>query len=231
MASALAERLIVALDVPDRETALGWVERLPQVQWWKVGLELFTAAGPVILTDLKARRKSVFLDLKYHDIPRTVARACQVAARYGVDLLTLHAAAGSEALAQAQAAVAGYPLKLVAVTLLTSIGPEQFSQEFVTPLALEDYVLHWAQVAQRAGLAGVVCSPWDVRRIKQTVGPDFLCVCPGIRWQGMVADDQRRTWTPQATLAAGADYVVLGRPLLQAEHPEQVWRALVAPEG
>ncbi|MDW8466849.1 MAG: orotidine-5'-phosphate decarboxylase [Chloroherpetonaceae bacterium] len=227
MPISLAERIIVALDVADWETALAWLNRLPQVQWWKVGLELFTAVGPAILTELKARQKSVFLDLKYHDIPRTVSRACQVATQYGVDLLTVHATAGSETLAQAQAAVAGHPLKLLAVTLLTSIGPEQLHREFATSLTATDYVLHWARVARQVGLAGVVCSPQEVSQIKQTLGSDFLCVCPGIRWQEQTSDDQHRTWTPQAALAAGADYLVIGRPILQAQDPEHVWQTLM----
>ncbi|APB33463.1 orotidine 5'-phosphate decarboxylase [Gloeomargarita lithophora Alchichica-D10] len=221
-----ADRIIVALDVPDGDTALRWVERLPEVRWWKVGLELFTAAGPGIINQLKQRQKSVFLDLKYHDIPQTVARACQVALDYGVDFLTLHATAGSLALTQAQTTVAPSSLKLLAVTLLTSIDPEQFSQEFASNLGLDDYVLHWARLAQRAGLAGVICAPQEVAVLKQTLGADFLCVCPGIRWQA-TPDDQQRPCPPQAALAAGADYLVIGRPILQAPHPEQVWQELM----
>jgi orotidine-5'-phosphate decarboxylase len=227
----LAERIIVALDVPDGETALRWVERLPAVQWWKVGLELFTAAGPGILTQLKRHQKSIFLDLKYHDIPQTVARACHVAVDYGVDFLTLHATAGSRALAQAQATVAPSSLKLLAVTLLTSTGAEQFTQEFHSRLEMDDYVRHWAQVAQRAGLAGVICSPQEVAGLKQSLGADFLCVCPGIRWSvhetPSAPDDQHRTCTPQAALASGADYLVIGRPILQAPDPERVWQELM----
>ncbi len=222
----LAERIIVALDVPDGETALQWVERLPQVRWWKVGLELFTAAGPAILYQLKQRHKSIFLDLKYHDIPQTMARACQVAAGYGVDFLSVHATAGSIALAQAQAAIAPSSLKLLAVTLLTSTSAQQFAQEFASCLGMAEHVQHWAQVAYRAGVAGVICAPQEVPVIKKTLGRDFLCVCPGIRWQ-TTADDQQRICTPQAALAAGADYLVIGRPILQAPNPEQVWHELM----
>ncbi|WAS05553.1 orotidine-5'-phosphate decarboxylase [Gloeomargaritales cyanobacterium VI4D9] len=224
--TGLADRIIVALDVPDADTALSWVERLPAVRWWKVGLELFTAAGPAILTQLKRREKSIFLDLKYHDIPQTVARACQVAVEYGVDFLSLHATGGSLALAQAQATVARSSLRLLAVTLLTSTGREQFTQEFASRLDMDAYIQHWAAVAQQAGLAGVICSPWEVARLKKHLGADFLCVCPGIRWQAS-ADDQQRTCTPQSALAAGADYLVIGRPILQAPDPEQVWQELM----
>lgn len=197
----LADRIIVALDVPDADTALQWVERLPAVRWWKVGLELFTAAGVKVITELKRREKSVFLDLKYHDIPQTVQRACQVAADLGVDFLTLHATAGSLTLTQAQRTVAHRSLKLLAVTLLTSISAEQFTREFPSHLSLNEYILHWARIAQQAGLAGVVCSPQEVGMLKQTLGKDFLCVCPGIRWQTTApADDQNRTSTPSAAL-------------------------------
>ncbi|MEN9206677.1 MAG: orotidine-5'-phosphate decarboxylase [Gloeomargarita sp. GMQP_bins_120] len=230
MTPSLARRIIVALDVADGESALAWVDRLPQVQWWKVGLELFTAAGPGILRELKARQKSIFLDLKYHDIPRTIARACRVAAHYGVDLLTLHATAGSAALTAAQGAIAGSGLRLIAVTLLTSIDQEQLRREWATPWTTTEYVLHWARLAHQSGLAGVVCSPQEVAQVKQTLGPDFLCVCPGIRWLEEDEDDQRRTWTPQAALAAGADFLVIGRPLLQAARPEQVWQRLMQME-
>jgi orotidine-5'-phosphate decarboxylase len=222
----LADRIIVALDVPDETVALQWVERLPEVRWWKVGLELFTAAGPRMLTYLKQRHKSIFLDLKYHDIPQTVARACQVVAGYGVDFLSIHATAGSLALAQAQAAVAHSSVKLLAVTLLTSTGVPQFDQEFASRLRVAEYVQHWAQVAYRAGVAGVVCAPQEVPLIKQTLGTHFLCVCPGIRWHS-TGDDQQRTCTPQAALAAGADYLVIGRPILQAPDPAQVWHELM----
>jgi len=224
--TSLADRIMVALDVPDADTALTWVERLPGVQWWKVGLELFTAAGPAILTQLKRRGKSIFLDLKYHDIPQTMTRACQVAMEHGVDFLTLHATAGSLALAQAQATVAPSSLRLLAVTLLTSTGREQFTQEFASRLDMDAYIQHWAAVAHRAGLAGVICSPWEVASLKKNLGADFLCVCPGIRWQAG-SDDQQRTCTPQTALAAGADYLVIGRPILQAPHPEQVWQELM----
>ncbi|MEN9215654.1 MAG: orotidine-5'-phosphate decarboxylase [Gloeomargarita sp. DG02_4_bins_56] len=225
----LANRIIVALDVPDGDTALQWVEHLPDVRWWKVGLELFTAAGVPIIRELKRREKSVFLDLKYHDIPQTVQRACQVVADLGVDFLTLHASAGSLTLTQAQHTVAHRSLKLLAVTLLTSISSEQFTREFHSHLRLDEYILHWARLAQQAGLAGVVCSPQEVGMLKRTLGSDFLCVCPGIRWQTAAAsDDQNRTCTPQAALAAGADYLVIGRPILQADQPQRVWQELMA---
>ncbi|MEN9215722.1 MAG: orotidine-5'-phosphate decarboxylase [Gloeomargarita sp. HHBFW_bins_162] len=220
------DRIIVALDVPDVKTALEWVERLPQVRWWKVGLELFTAAGSTIIRELKQREKSIFLDLKYHDIPQTVQRACQVAVDLGVDFLTLHAPAGSVTLTQAQNTVAQSSLKLLAVTLLTSISSEQFTQEFQSNLSMNDYILHWAEIAHRAGLAGVICSPQEVAMIKQTLAKDFLCVCPGIRWQ-VGADDQNRTCTPQAALAAGADYLVIGRPILHSPDPHQTWQELM----
>lgn len=156
-------RLIVALDTASWEQALKWVDRLPQVLWWKVGLELFTAVGPQILQALKERGKRIFLDLKLHDIPHTVGRAAQVAVGYGVDLLTVHAAGGSAMLRAAVAATQGSSCRLLAVTLLTSLGPDQVRQELGVERDPGDYVLQLARLALDQGVSGLVCSPrkWD----------------------------------------------------------------------
>ncbi len=213
-------RLIVALDTASWEQALEWVDRLPQVLWWKVGLELFTAVGPQIFQALKERGKRIFLDLKLHDIPHTVGRAAQVAVGYGVDLLTVHAAGGSAMLRAAVAATQGSSCRLLAVTLLTSLGPEQVRQELGVERDPGDYVLQLARLALDQGVSGLVCSPQEVGRLRQALGPEVLLVTPGIRFGDPEAeDDQQRVCTPEAALRAGADYLVVGRPITAAADP------------
>lgn len=221
-----AERVIVALDVPTAAAAIALVDRLPQVAFWKVGLELFVSSGPQILAELSARHKRVFLDLKFHDIPNTVAGACRSAAQFGVDLLTVHAAGGRAALEAAQAAaVAGAtaagkkPPSLLAITLLTSLNPRSLAFELKIPLELPEYVLQMALMAQESGIAGAVCSPQEVEQLRQVCGDAFLLVCPGVRPTWAEAGDQSRTVTPAQAIKAGADYLVIGRPITAAEDP------------
>ncbi|ABC99867.1 orotidine-5'-phosphate decarboxylase [Thermostichus sp. MS-CIW-21] len=224
-------RLIVALDTASWEQALKWVDRLPQVLWWKVGLELFTAVGPQILQALKERGKRIFLDLKLHDIPHTVGRAAQVAVGYGVDLLTVHAAGGSAMLRAAVAATQGSSCRLLAVTLLTSLGPDQVRQELGVERDPGDYVLQLARLALDQGVSGLVCSPQEVGRLRQALGPEVLLVTPGIRLGDPEAeDDQRRVCTPAAALRAGADYLVVGRPITAAADPVSAWQRFQAVE-
>ncbi|MFO8039094.1 MAG: orotidine-5'-phosphate decarboxylase [Sodalinema sp.] len=222
----ISERIIVALDVPDLETAISQVAQLPNVQFWKVGLELFISAGPPILDHLKARDKRIFLDLKLHDIPNTVAGACRSAARYGVDLLTLHATAGRPALKAAQraleegAAAAGQPLpRAIAITLLTSLNARELAFDLQVPIELPEYALKMALLAQESGLAGAVCSPQEAQQLRQICGREFLLVCPGVRPSWAVSGDQQRVMTPQEALQAGANYLVMGRPITQADDP------------
>lgn len=229
-----SHRAIVALDVPTYDAAIAIVDRLPEVSFWKVGLELFVSAGPTILDALKERDKRIFLDLKFHDIPNTMAGAARMAGRFGVDLFTVHAAAGAAALqavreaADAGAAEVGAPPpKPIAVTVLTSITPRQLALELKVSLELSDYALQMALLAQDAGLAGAVCSPQEVAELRDRCGPDFLFVCPGVRPIWADPGDQRRTLTPAATMDAGADYLVIGRPVTAAEDPERAWAAIV----
>ncbi|WP_373528022.1 orotidine-5'-phosphate decarboxylase [Nostoc sp.] len=227
------QRVIVALDLPDEESAIALVEQLPQVVFWKVGLELFTSTGPKILEVLKSRQKRIFLDLKFDDIPNTVAGACRSAARYGVDLLTIHATCGIEALkgateaAQGGAAQAGVkPPKLIAITLLTSISARQLAFELKIPLELPEYALEMALMAQESGLDGVVCSPQEVAQLRQSCGDDFLLVCPGVRPTWADIGDQKRSLTPAQAIIAGADYLVIGRPITAAVDPELAWKKI-----
>ncbi len=230
-----SDRLILALDTPSLEQALQWVDRLPQVLWWKVGLELFTAVGSPILKALKERGKRIFLDLKLHDIPNTVGRATQVAVGYGVDLLTIHASGGSVMLRAAVEAAQSSPCRLLAVTLLTSLGPEQVRQELCIEADPSDYALHLAQLAQAQGFTGLVCSPQEVSRLRQALGPDVLLVTPGIRLSPSdtghgasppLEDDQQRIWTPARALQAGADYLVVGRPVMASPDPVVAFQQL-----
>ncbi|MEH2014276.1 orotidine-5'-phosphate decarboxylase [Nostoc sp.] len=227
------QRIIVPLDVPDEESAIALVDQLPQVVWWKVGLELFTSTGPKILKVLKSRQKRIFLDLKFHDIPNTVAGASRSAASYGVDLLTIHATCGINALkaareaAQEGAAQAGVkPPKLIAITLLTSISARQLAFDLKIPLELPEYALEMALLAQEAGLDGAVCSPQEVAQLRQTCGDDFLLVCPGVRPTWADKGDQKRSLTPAQAIIAGADYLVIGRPITTATEPELAWKRI-----
>jgi orotidine-5'-phosphate decarboxylase len=227
------DRIIVPLDVASEAAAIALLDQLPQVTFWKVGLELFVNCGPVILTLLKARQKRIFLDLKLHDIPNTVAGACRAAAHYGVDLLTIHATAGQVALRAAQAALkegsdqAGLPPPaLIAVTLLTSLSSRELAFELKIPLELPEYTLTMALLAQDSGLSGAVCSPQEVEQLRQTCGDQFLLVCPGVRPRGSQAGDQRRSLTPAATIKAGADYLVIGRPITTAPDPGTVFQQI-----
>lgn len=224
---SLADKIIVPLDVSTEAAALALIDRLPQVTFWKVGLELFVSSGARILETLKARDKKIFLDLKFHDIPNTMAGACRSVARYGVDLLTVHAAAGQVALQSAQsaaieaaAAVDLPPPNLIAITVLTSLTPRALAFELKIPLELEDYALQMALLAKDCGLAGAVCSPQEVARLRDTCGKDFLLVCPGVRPTWAERGDQQRAMTPAAALKAGANYLVIGRPITTAADPE-----------
>jgi orotidine-5'-phosphate decarboxylase len=227
------QRIIVPLDVANEESAIALVDQLPQVGFWKIGLELFTSTGPNILELLKSRQKRIFLDLKFHDIPNTVAGACRSAGRYGVDLLTIHATSGKDALkaaieaAQEGAAQAGVkPPKLIAITLLTSISARDLAFDLKIPLELPEYALEMALLAQEMGLDGAVCSPQEVAQLRQTCGNDFLLVCPGVRPNWADKADQKRSLTPAQAIQAGADYLVIGRPITAASDPELAWKRI-----
>ncbi len=222
------ERLIVPLDVPDLESAIAQVEALPDVTFWKVGLELFVSAGPPILDYLKQNNKRIFLDLKFHDIPNTVAGACRAAIKYNVDFLTIHASAGKEALQAAvetkQASTA--PPKLLAVTLLTSINDRSLAFDLQVPIELPEYILKMAMLAQENGIDGAVCSPQEVTKLREVCGDNFWLICPGVRPEFADNGDQKRVMTPKQALNAGADYLVIGRPITESETPQITWQKI-----
>jgi orotidine-5'-phosphate decarboxylase len=214
-------KIIVALDVPEISDALALVDRLGRaVDWYKVGAPLYTRAGAKIVEGLKKRGKQVFLDLKFHDIPNTVALSVTAAAEVGVDMLSVHASGGSSMMRAARgAAVEGGPL-VIAVTLLTSFSPADVEEVWSKELfSLRDEVVRLGNLAFDARLDGVVTSPLEVEAFKRRHGPDFLVITPGIRSGGDRAGDQARTATPAEAVRAGSDYLVIGRPILEATDP------------
>ncbi|HUV70420.1 MAG TPA: orotidine-5'-phosphate decarboxylase [Terracidiphilus sp.] len=223
-------RLIVALDVPDAEAAFELVDRLEASwRWYKVGLELFVAAGPAVLEPLIARGHSIFLDLKFNDIPNTVAGAVRSAAALGARMMTVHASGGPAMLAAAQEALAGLadPPQLLAVTVLTSMDEAQ-----VQAIGLErkpgEQVEVLARMGFKAGVRGFVCSPQEVAKLRAITGPEGVLVIPGIRPSGGETGDQKRIATPAEALRAGASYLVVGRPITQAADPRKAAEAILA---
>ncbi|GBO54893.1 orotidine 5'-phosphate decarboxylase [Pseudanabaena sp. lw0831] len=216
-------KIIVALDVPSANEALNLCDRLPQVSFWKVGLELFIADGSTILRELKARNKKIFLDLKLHDIPNTVASACRVATKYGADFLTIHASGGKAMMQAAQAEVQDSSTQLLAVSLLTSISSVELQSDLLVPLEIPEYVAKLVLLAKESGLKGAVCSPHEVAKLRSLLGNDFCFVTPGVRPAGAAVGDQTRVMTPKDAIAAGANYLVIGRPITAAPDPVAAW--------
>ncbi len=222
------DRLIIALDLPTRDQALSMVDRVAgSVGMLKVGSQLFTAAGPRLVEELVARGEKVFLDLKYHDIPNTVAGAVRVAADLGVSLLTIHGLGGSAMLAAAAQAVQGSATRLLAITLLTSHDAGSLLELGIEG-ALPDVGGRLAGLARAAGVHGAVASPHEVALLRGLCGADFLIVTPGIRPEGTALGDQARAATPRAATEAGADYIVVGRPILGAPDPGRAAADIVA---
>ncbi len=230
-----ADRLIVALDGLDAERALALAAAVPQVRWVKVGLELFVAAGPPVVQRLRDQGLRVFLDLKFHDIPATMAGACRSAAGLGAELITVHACAGAEALTAAQAAaaegaaIAGLPVPtLLAVTVLTSWEQRRFADELAIAEPVERYVPRLAQLAAQAGIGGCVCSPLEVAQLRADHPAPFQLVTPGIRPAGAPLGDQQRVMTPAQAVTAGASQLVIGRPITAVPDPAAVFAACCA---
>jgi len=224
----LTDKIIVPIDVQTQEEAIKLIELLPEVSFWKVGLELFISCGPYILPYLKEKGKNIFLDLKLHDIPNTMAGACSSALKYQVDLLTIHAAAGRNALEQTLLATNGVvnAPKLLGVTALTSLTEQDLKNDLSISVSLEQYVLSLALLCKNAGLAGSICSPLELEFLRKPLGNNFLLITPGIRPSWSQARDQRRTLTPSQAISAGADYLVIGRPLTAADDPRLAWSIL-----
>lgn len=220
----MRSELIIALDVPTASEIQPIVEALPdEVKYYKVGLELFVSEGPEALRYLQQSGKEIFLDLKLHDIPRTVARAVTSACRHGVSLLTLHAGGGRamlSAAAQAANEAGGDAPRLLAITTLTSLDTGDL-QELGVQRELKEHTLALGELAISCGIDGLVCSPLEARPFRDRIGSDPILVTPGIRPANSDAGDQKRIATPASAVADGASFLVVGRPIVRAENPSE----------
>ena len=217
--SKLRDNLIVALDTPDLDVALRHVDRLGDaILWYKVGLQLFCASGRQAVVALAERGKEIFLDLKLHDIPATVERAILALEGLPVSLLTVHASGGPKMLSAAAAAARSLnvPLRVLGVTMLTSLDGTEIPALWNERTGLEEKVLGLARLGARSGIAGVVASPLELAALRREFPRPFLIVTPGVRGPGEATHDQKRTLSLPEALAGGADYVVVGRPILEA---------------
>lgn len=216
-------RVLVALDFASVEEALALVKMInPTMCRVKVGKELFTRAGPSFIEQLHALGFEVFLDLKFHDIPNTVAKACRAAAELGVWMVNVHALGGRRMMEAAREAVnsGSHTPLLIAVTVLTSMGKEDLQEVGLSGEPLEN-VLRLARLAEMSGMDGVVCSPREVIALRETVAKSFCLVTPGVRPTGASTDDQKRITTPEDAITTGSSYLVIGRPITQAENPRE----------
>lgn len=214
-------QLIVALDVETMIEAEALVDSIgPAVEWYKVGKQLFTRHGPEAVEFLKTRGKRVFLDLKFHDIPNTVAQAVRSAAHLGADMVNVHASGGPAMLARAAEAADEQDIMLVGVTVLTSMDASELQATGVNSPP-EEQVVRLAKLSQDCGLAGVVCSALEIPAIRSACGMDFKLVVPGIRPRGSDTGDQKRVMTPRDACLAGADFIVVGRPITRARVPAE----------
>ncbi len=223
-----SSNIIVALDYPTMESALALSSQLdPSRCRVKVGKELFTRSGPQVVEKLVSQGFDVFLDLKYHDIPNTVAKACLAAADLGVWMMNVHTLGGQKMMVSAKEAVANHsntPI-LIGVTLLTSMDQQTFEQIGLTG-SISDTVLKLAQLADDSGLDGVVCSAQEASQLRQIHGEDFQLITPGIRPANSAHGDQHRTMTPKQAIDAGSSYLVIGRPITEAEDPMKALDAI-----
>ncbi|KZN61654.1 orotidine-5'-phosphate decarboxylase [Pseudoalteromonas luteoviolacea] len=229
MSNIELKKVLIALDYDDESAALEFVSQLsPNECRLKVGKEMFTYFGPQFVKKLVDLGFDVFLDLKFHDIPNTVAKAVTAAAELGVWMVNVHASGGTEMMSKAKEALAQYGDKaplLIAVTVLTSMDQAQLSKLGVekTP---QEQVLYLAKLAKESGLDGVVCSAQEAESLKAELGDSFKLITPGIRPAGSDAGDQKRIMTPEKAIAAGSDYLVIGRPITKADDPAQALRAI-----
>jgi orotidine-5'-phosphate decarboxylase len=222
------DKIIVALDVPDTVGAMRLLDSLgapPAI--CKIGLELFTAEGPLVVRAVQARGSAVFLDLKFHDIPNTVASAVRSAAALGVTMTTVHAGGGPYMMEAAAREAEGSGLLLLAVTVLTSMDVSQLTATGVA-LSPEAQVLRLAGLAADTGIGGIVCSPLEISSVRRSSGDQLRIVTPGVRPAGSPAGDQKRVMTPADAMQAGADWLVIGRPITAAANPMEAFASIVA---
>jgi orotidine-5'-phosphate decarboxylase len=221
MTFAAKEKIILALDLPDSASALRLVTDLQEaISWVKVGLQLFTAEGPEIVRRLKERQLKVFLDLKFHDIPHTAEEAMRSAARLGADMATIHLCGGSQMVRRAIEGAGGTPLLVLGVTVLTSFDQAELRAVGIQR-TLEQQVIELIALGSQCGLRAVVCSPQEITPLRKRFGNSLTIVTPGVRPAGAAADDQQRVMTPAEAVRAGADYLVIGRPIIAAKSPRE----------
>ena len=223
----MSTELITVLDIDTREEALDIVRACGDCKFFKIGSQLFTRCGPAIVKEVQALDKQVFLDLKYHDIPNTVAKAAKAAADLGVALMTIHAVGGRRMIEAACEATEGSCTRILAVSVLTSLSDEMLRDEVGIKETAESAVLRLAALAVDSGAHGVVSSPRELPVLRGELGPDALIVTPGIRPAWASRDDQARIMTPRDAAAAGASFVVVGRPILTHENPAEAVRMIL----
>lgn len=227
----MGKDVIIACDFSSKAETIEFLEQFTEEKpYVKIGMELFYSEGPQIVRDIKARGHRIFLDLKLHDIPNTVKRTMKVLSELDVDMCNLHAAGTA---AMMEAALDGLTRKdgsrplLIAVTQLTSTDENRMREELLIEKPLEEVVMHYAYNAKRAGLDGVVCSPLEAGQVHEACGKEFLTVTPGVRFAEGDSGDQARVTTPARAKELGSDYIVVGRPITQAENPVEAYRRCV----
>ena len=227
-----SEKIIIALDGMDKNAVLNLLEKIPDIIWVKIGLELFVSEGPDILSILKDKGKKIFLDLKFHDIPTTVARACFVASQTGAEFISLHTCAGMKALKMAkEATLEGAakfnlnPPKLLGITILTSWTQEDLTADLLINQSIDHRVQHLAEIASNAGLGGCVCSPKEVQFLRKIYPDPFELITPGIRSFGLDVNDQSRVSDVSEALRMGASKLVIGRAITQSNNPSYMFRS------
>lgn len=228
--AAVSDKIIVALDVPTKAAALNLVEQLrDEISFFKIGLQLYTAEGPAVVREVLATGAKVFLDLKLHDIPNTVARAVESAAELGVEMLTIHLIGGSE-MACAAIAARKEKMSILGVTLLTSANDETLRELGISD-KIDNHVLRLAKLGVAAGVQGLVASPHELKQLRAEFGDKIKIVTPGVRPNWAEAGDQKRFMTPREALDAGADYLVIGRPITAHKHPPEAVAKILAEIG
>ena len=224
------EKIILAIDGLDMHQAKVFLERCPNIKWVKVGLELFSREGPSVIKILKDLNKKIFLDLKFHDIPNTMSAACYEVSKLGVDIISVHASAGSKALiASKNATLEGAKLAnvnspyLVGITVLTSLSSEEFQNDLDRKNSIEENVVRLAKLSFDNGLDGCVCSPWEAKILRSIYKNNFELITPGIRTKIQNKDDQNRIMTPYEAINNGASKLVIGRAITQAIDPNKAF--------
>ncbi len=227
-----SEKIIIALDGMDKNNVLNLLEKIPEITWVKVGLELFVSEGPDVLSMLKDKGKKIFLDLKFHDIPTTVARACFAASQTGAEFISLHTCAGINALKMANEAshegaakVNLMPPKLLGITILTSWTQEKLASDLLINQSIDQRVMHLAEIASQSGLGGCVCSPREVQFLRKVYPETFEFVTPGIRPLGSDTNDQSRVSDATEAIKMGASKLVIGRAITQSDDPVSMFKS------